>query len=558
MRLVRNLAAAVLFCATVQVTYAAPTIDVLKLTPSNDGVQITYGPVGQKIGAIAPKGSKSMAVVDGVEGPKVDQFVSPGGSSPFIFSDDGQHIAYMARQGQELLIVSDSQEVFRTKMAGGINPVVYPPTYSPKGTHFFFGTKEGQAESVFLFDGKPAPLANGPVYFSADESTYAYPSIAVADGKQKQILIVNGQSSDAPTLEKLAVTRDGKVLIGSHDPERGEIEVTYDGKPVGKLSMVGEFILPAAGTGWACFGQDLRNSGKWIALVNGQRIDVDGRVEGIHFNADGTKAAIHCVSAQYDHTVLVDGKSAGEYAGVDKIAWTGDGSKVVYVASSRNGKQFVIIGDEESDPLPMLPAHLAVAPAGDAVVYAVANPQDQRQQTIYANHKPAGTVAALMSVTFAANGKNWFGITGRNEPVLNGKTLPGVRAEKMAISPDSKHIAVVGTDLKTNKPIVVVDGKVVPITNTRIDVIFSTDGKHAFWMQPKYGQGGRWEAESLMLDGVEIKTVQRGGREQMGSDFPSEAANADGTFSVLVNDENTLQRLTIKPDESTSVDTIGK
>jgi len=126
------------FGITSSTVTAEPKIEETIVGPAAEGGTYTVSRSGAHIAYIAPKGSRMAVVVDGVEGPVVDEMLGggvmqafapgraptvvtanvggrlvPGGPTPILFSDDGRHHAYIARQGNEYAVFHDGKEVGR-------------------------------------------------------------------------------------------------------------------------------------------------------------------------------------------------------------------------------------------------------------------------------------------------------------------------------------------------------------------------------------------------------------------------------------------------------------
>src|SRR5262249_40225683 len=142
--------------------------------------------------------------------PKVDQMLTRDGRpfiaanagidttgqlSPVIFSPDGNHHAYCARIGEELVIVQDAKELARVKY----NPSILsygPLSYSRQGNHLFYVMWEGPAKQGYtlVVDGKamPANAVTPEPIASSDGSRWLY-AAATVEKPSEQFLMIDGQ-----------------------------------------------------------------------------------------------------------------------------------------------------------------------------------------------------------------------------------------------------------------------------------------------------------------------------------------------------------------------------
>src|SRR5690349_24005994 len=98
--------------------FAAASEEQAVVAPTGEKVKYVVSPIGGRLAAVAPKGSRITVVVDGVVGPQFDQIIEtvwgaidprpyagmdpnlqPRGG-PVTFSRDGKRYAYVGRLGQ--------------------------------------------------------------------------------------------------------------------------------------------------------------------------------------------------------------------------------------------------------------------------------------------------------------------------------------------------------------------------------------------------------------------------------------------------------------------------
>src|ERR1700719_3769320 len=115
----------ILFCGS-GIVLADATVDQQPLGPDGQLFGGSISPKGEHIAVFAGKGSHYEIIMDGVEGPKIDNLIFNISGAlyraesmwinmpiPVIFSKDGAHWAYMAKQGDEYVVMLDGKEFAR-------------------------------------------------------------------------------------------------------------------------------------------------------------------------------------------------------------------------------------------------------------------------------------------------------------------------------------------------------------------------------------------------------------------------------------------------------------
>jgi Tol biopolymer transport system component len=142
------------------------------MVTGEQGLQYSLSSKGQHLAAVALRGSRKVMVHDGTDGPRFDDIPeAPGTGSPVIWSDDGARLAYIARAGQEFVIMVDGKEHARGPWAdansGANQPTVQSAAFTPGGKHFWFVRKQSDATlhtfQQLVIDGKPGPVSNAVI-----------------------------------------------------------------------------------------------------------------------------------------------------------------------------------------------------------------------------------------------------------------------------------------------------------------------------------------------------------------------------------------------------------
>ena len=155
-------------------------------------VQYVVSPRGGHLASVAHKGSRMAVIVDGVAGPRIDEIVVPTfnyvdprpyqnvninwipRTLPVTFSRDGKRFAYVARQGQEWVVIVDGKEMSRIPLAAGSD--VRLEFTGDDGKHLLFA-KSGFAGYELWVDGQKMPGYYGSGGGGTEGRGYAIASI---------------------------------------------------------------------------------------------------------------------------------------------------------------------------------------------------------------------------------------------------------------------------------------------------------------------------------------------------------------------------------------------
>jgi hypothetical protein len=268
--------------------------------------------------------------------------------------------------------------------------------------------------------------------------------------------------------------------------------------------------------------------------------------------------------------VIVDGKKGQPYENLpSNLVFSRDGSKLGYVATSA-GKHFVVVNEEESDAFEPLPV-FAFSPEGKRTAWAGVKSGAMK---LFVDGKPVGQAGNIL---FSPDGsRHAFTSTPHTEIHLDGKNT-GLRGDKFAFSPDSKHFAVFGTRASADPksgPLAAlaapseiglfVDGQHVwgsfDKQNLRYHA-FTPDSQHLFWTTEEPASGdkagpGKFEYVTY-LDGQPIARFDResqtlgylygSGNYQFRGTREAWNTDASGTLTFLGPVGDVLKRFTVKP-----------
>jgi len=339
-----------------------------------------FSPNSERVGYVATKGDKSIAVVDGVERGTYDAIFD------LHFSPDSKRFAFIGRykkaEGWEEVAVVDGVESRRWRGVG-----VNTPLFSPDSKRAVYVGIRQDGKHVVVLDGKCsepckgvlgkslawspdskrlvcsvdlpdrfAVLVNGvrleqgygwlpniPPSFSPDGTRMAY----VALRKVKAFVVVDGKECKGyDDLGGLTLSPDGrhvgynarrgdKYLVVVDEQEGKEYDVIVDGTPA----------FSPDGSKWIYFAKE---GEKWLAVTQGipsPKYDAVG-ANFLVFSPDGQRIAYACERDKRRFFVL-DGVESKGYDTLSYGVFSPDSKRFAYPAWL-NGKSFIVVEGKES------------------------------------------------------------------------------------------------------------------------------------------------------------------------------------------------------------------
>ena len=555
---------------------AGTKIEETVLAPLQEGARFQVSPHGLHVATLENDGSRAVVYYDGVEGPKFDQILTQASTDGVVFSPDGNRYAYCARAGNQYVVMVDGKELVRSSESqGGTivgNNCQLGFTSNNKHVYYFSGVTVTNPSTWgftrFVFDGKPEP-PNDPGWdtrelaFSPDGDHYAY----VWNDPKKQkpwMLIVDGKPAPyqggAPQW-----TNDSKHLYTQKQVPGNGTELLFDGKPLMRafnfkvyIAPVGDMVVVAVtgGTNFHPFS---------FLVVNGKKVPGSdtverGMIDDVVFSPDGKHYAVICGDMSNHHYVIIDGKRGQEYISVNKLAFTPDSSTVVY-ESSVNGKNFIVVGDQEFGGSIGAVQPAVIAPGGNRVAAFMTingNPSiliDGKVRSLNARgaqnlgFTPDGTHYAYFALD--AGMSLHLALDGAVQPASNMGGLGNASDAHYVFSPDSKHIAHLGLSPSNDSRGLFLDGKYIALGQSIVTghLTFTPDSKHLYWFLQMPGVNDF----RVFIDGKAV--AQLGSASNRGINDLGAASwfdvLPDGTLLVLAQDDNSLKRISITPSAST-------
>jgi hypothetical protein len=573
---------------------AAATVSQEPLGPDGQLFGGSLSPKGLHMAVFAGKGSHYQIIMDGVEGPKIDNLIfniagdlyragSMWGNAPIpvIFSKDGAHWAYMAKQGDEFVVMLDGKELTRgpinTRNLGSSLNL----TFSANGQHIFWSDDDAQGNYVIVVDGKPGPAMRTlpQLILSPDGNHYAYVNYnrdgtgawAFVDGRQVNYFGDN-----------LQYTAKNVLISTMHTPDNNNILV-LNGKPSIKAQGLSPMWISDDGIQIAIIITPTAGAPSFLTVDGKQIAGTEGvPIEKVYFSPDGSHYAALCRTKTGAKYMLIDGKKGDEYPAIapqvandsgthwSYVTWkantanfgnlnlpipgfTADSSKFVYVANS-NGRQFLVINDDESNAFgdTLMPV---LSPVGNRIA-AVGVTLDHIQHIIMDGKDTAYDSSRRISqLTFSPLGTHYAFLQGNSTVYLDNVAQPGIMQGNYVFSPDDKHLAYEANNNGQNS--LVVDGKLISANAGVVGhIFFSPDSQHIYWISTGnlavLGVPGTKDSTMLYVDGKPATHYSDNGTfldpitDSWTSLHPE--FSADDVMTFIARTDGNLRRFHIKLD----------
>jgi WD40 repeat protein len=385
--------------------------------------------------------------------------------------------------------------------------------------------------------------------------------------------------------DNLQYTTDGKHLIGIGRTTT-DTHVLVDGKSLFKAKGIfGVFVSPVTNRIAAVLLHlDPSGSQSQFLLIDGKPVEASNsdQIKKVVFSPDGKRYAAICGRSGAEY-VIVDGKKGQEYNSINPLGdavpgtaltFSPDSSKVGYMASSA-GKFFIVINDEESDAFEGNAAFLFSPDGKHVVMTGMQNRAWMLSIDGKVLHFPGNTTASLESFSFSPDMTRYAYFTGGalrdGGPVFVDGKETGV-AGLYSLSPDSKHVAIVGYGTKENKKGLFLDGQLAfPAELQILYHAFTPDTQHLYWIVREPAKGpdaapGSYEFVTY-LDGKPVARCEQRpetDRILMPNGFgtftrtpPSWSVGPDGTLTCFAVSGNDIKRVKVTPGSDTSLATIS-
>ena len=375
----------------------AANIHETLLGPSKQAAMFVVSPDGGHYAAPAMHGSRELIVIDGVDGPEFDHAAHtwPGEAIDFVFSSDGNHSAYVAQSGDDLVEVRDGKTAFTIvsvkpfpngdkASVPKINQMdLHNPGYqigggghqcliSPSGAHVAVVAHVGNASEsggFYMFlDGVKSQEYNfidvGQIAFVAEKLVY----IAQTDDHQFHLVVNDKPGTAYGGVKNLLVNDDGSHYAFIAAASGGPWTVGVDGV----LGKTQGYIqnMSIASNGRVAYSTVARMNGATATQIGSSGLYVDDQDLGpvqqpfsvvdsvgrgsdvqpyVLFSPDGKRFA-YTKQVPGGFAVEVDGKVGRAYDDIGVFQFSPDSRHYAYVGNRTvgdRGQAFAVYDGQE-------------------------------------------------------------------------------------------------------------------------------------------------------------------------------------------------------------------
>ena len=422
----------------------------------------TVSPDHRHVAFMAKVEGGEAAYVDGVAGktyPAVasDPLSESGPGSPFTFSRDGRHVAYVAHlsnaqaRGPRRVVVDGVEGlIFDYVWSGALH-------FSDDGKHFAYTAERGGKRFAVVDGVESAPYerVGQPAFRNYKERGFVVAFDAVRDGRQ--LLVVNGQEFAADDMkgrelffgeqarEPREVVRDGKHWVVWEGHEVGPFD-----EEIGPTSIQ---VEPRAGGGQVVTFEGKRGE-KQIAVIDGVVGKPYDYVGEIYVSPGGAHTLYAARRSDNDAFVVFDGKEGPKYSnaeieGFDAKPFSPDGRHYAYTASREVGAdspKFLVVADGKEGKLYDYVADVTYTPDGAHLLYLAYDRARGKSFLVRDGEEVAAydNLPDTSGIRFGSDGKRmYFRLRkeegGKDGVVVDGRAYFYDDIKDVEFSPDSRH-----------------------------------------------------------------------------------------------------------------------
>lgn len=473
---------------------------------------------GDHIGIVAPKGSREVMLVDGVEGPLFDEVPlnfrwstsrqRHGGS--VAFSTTGGHSAYVGQRGGDFIAVVDGKEaatlVTTPVMQSGLNSSApgWGFLFNHDGSRLAYAILTGPASWVMVADGVKSPAykaldltqsaLNGKRLFYAAQTTddqwhvvvdakpgpayssvsdlqvtpdglhYVYKAIKAGVGTRSSTVVNDGVETPMYySVSDLDQAADGRIAY---------IGVTSPGDAQGRGAVANLFVAGMTAPVPRSFNVSTYDKDRIGYRLGSAR-------HMVVWSPDGKRVAwVQPNTPSPTVSVMVNGKAMGlTYQNAEELLWSPDGAHLTYQAVSPTGTFPVVDGQELTGGTWV--KEFMWSPDGKRYVFQEATSTGLQ---VVVDGKPDPKTRGILdgSERFSPDGQHLaygaiVGMSGVNQPMVDGVARPHnlqafnttnnpkILFPEFSWSPDGLHLAYVALTMEQfPKGGVFVDGTLWP------------------------------------------------------------------------------------------------
>lgn len=350
--------------------------------------RVVLSPDGDHLAIVAAKGSRSVVLLDGVEGPVFDDIpmnfvwsTNRYSTGSMAFSPTGGHSAYVGRRGGDFIAVVDGKEAVTLSTPAALQGPNYGVTngwgffFNRDGSRLAYGAMPGPGTWVMVVDGVKSPPYRAVDFMQTALKGKRLVYVAQTADQLWHAVVDGKQGPGFTGINSLQVTPDGlhyaflAFPMGSQN-QVAVVDGVVEGRayrgvadlelaPDGRVAYVAaKTVAPGAahGGGTAVLvvaGKEQPGScgagPSPVCLMFNTHVGGMSTVgRHVSWSPDGKGFAyVQSNAPNPGVTVIVSGKPMGPtYNTATQPMWNIDGSRFAYLGSSPNGFFQVIDGDE--------------------------------------------------------------------------------------------------------------------------------------------------------------------------------------------------------------------
>lgn len=590
----RTLAAILAGIASIEGAVANHVIDETVIGPADGPGIYAIASNGGHVAFMGKRGARFTISVDGVEGPEFDEVLQatwdktvefPTGAlamqavsgrdsrnTPVVFTYEGDHFAYVGRQGDEYVVIHDGKEAGRGSWAAFDRGSLYLPYGSGHVT--WRETKPGQGEPLrrTFVSGKPGPWSTKRPFVtcSIGGGRYAYVLPNTSESPEP-VLIVDGEPAAYYGTEPMFMA-GGRYLL-THGRAGDKAAVLVDGRPVISCEKVVRLDVMSKSLHFAAIVTELVDEKPVDRLyIDGKLIEGSDGAKWVWFSPDERHFAAMCVREDKKTALIIDGNRT-PFASFESLTprWSPDGLKLM-IEGNHDGDSgeiyvddiwFRYIGEFSGISTAKRGGHYGwTAVGGDGTWTVIVDGKEVR---------PDGFLSES-GITFSPDGSRYGYVARPNnakEPkvlVLDGSILPGLTAGKFAqwkdafwirpihfaFSEDNKHVAYVARREGAENFSLFLDGIALQHNAAAVyEPHFTPDSAHFVWIaeEPTPFEPGSTSLV-LRIDGGEVARSSGALFRELDGTFEMDD---DGTITFIAVDRGVVKRVRITPSKGDGI-----
>lgn len=345
---------------------------------------------------------KQLVAVDGINGRAFDSVCVP------VFSNDGSHIAYAARNGSKWFIMVDEKEFVVLNTDTSVTTLLFAP--AGKVPFYVINSHQQYFAVVNNKISEPYDFIDGNSFsFSANGQKVAY----IAQKGNKSTIVFDGKENDKfDRVGFPVISADGKHIIYSAFDSGKSLVVLDTIKSQPYESTASTMFGDASGRHCAYVADSNNNQ---FVVVNGIKAGTYGLVHTLCYNLNSSRL-VYGIDASpgnsgFNQFAIVDGKKEGPFETVveGSFVFSPDGKHLAYEVEKHDEFMLVVDGKEGKHYSDIMQSSTIFSPNNLQVAYVAEN--DSKRMAIL-NEMEGPAYDDILSLAFSPDNK-WLAYSAR-------------------------------------------------------------------------------------------------------------------------------------------------